>query len=115
MNKLKIISLIFGAIGALVALIGLAVSLLNISQDNEQDRIKRWQAVVVYSIIEKGTSAGSNSAMSIDDISSKYVDAALKFAEYDLPKSAISDEMLQWVILDLRCVLKLPPRVICAR
>lgn len=97
MNKLKAISLVAGTIGVLISLISLSLSQRELGKASRESRTQQWQAVAVYSIIDRGGADGS----SFEDIKSMYLDAAQQFAEYEIPKSSISDESLKRVLLDL--------------
>jgi hypothetical protein len=113
MKTLKIASLVAGSISALVALIGFSISLWNMGQDSTEERIKKWQSVVVYSIIETQTQDSANSATPFEAIKAVYLDAVQQFKEYPIPIEAISDQSLQRVLIDLlsrRTIVSLPGR-----
>lgn len=97
MKKLKTFSLIAGLIGVLISLVSLTLSQRKIGEASEESRIKQWQAVAVFSIIDRSGSDGA----SFDNMKALYLDAVQQFSEFDLPKKAISDEALWRVLIEL--------------
>jgi hypothetical protein len=62
----------------------------------KEARIRDWQRVVIYSLIEEGL------VTSFDDLKAKYLQKAQQLLSISVPKKEIQDDALRRILLDLQ-------------
>jgi len=94
---LKVLVQITAVVTGVVAVISLVVNLWGINQSLKERKIRDWQQVVVFSIIEKAGNAG----ISFDMIKTSYIQEAQIAKDVDIPKDSIQEGALRLVLMNL--------------
>ena len=84
-------------ISAAVAALTLLVGVYKAWRRFDADRLRDWQKVVVYNIIEKSFPQ----PVDFDQIRSRYLETVQAFGEFSIPRKNIRDSALVRVLLDL--------------
>ncbi len=97
MAKLTSAAHVATSISAVVGIIVLVVTIVNINSNNEKERIRQWQGVAVFSVVEKRGPEGAT----FDTIREDYLEEVKSFRDFNVPQSKTKDAVLQRVLLRL--------------
>ena len=97
MSRLQIAANAGTAISAVVGVAALVVTLLSIQTRAEAERVRQWQEVAVFSIIERHVP----SSVSFQEITEEYVSEVKAFQAVNVPDKPMKETTLKRILLRL--------------